>query len=268
LYFAIVPRLPVLIADIALSARGLAMKISDIMTRSVVSVREEATIFEAIRLMLQYKISGLVVVDEKDRLTGIVTEGDFLRRREFGTQKQRSRWIQFFVGSGTLAEEYVQSSGRRISEVMTRSVYSVTEDASLSEAVQMMEHHRVKRLPVVRDDKVIGIVSRANFLRIIGSVARENTTVPANDASIREKLIAELNAHKWSLPGLVNFTVQDGVVDYSGAIFDERTRAALIVAAENIPGVKAVSDHLAWVEPVSGIVISQDEGQGQLPKTS
>ena len=243
------------------------MNVSDIMTRSVISVREDATIFEAIRLMLQHKISGLVVLDEKDQLTGIVTEGDFLRRKEAGTQKRRSRWIQFLVGPGTLADEYVQSTGRKVSEVMTRSVYSVTEDAPLSEAVQLMEHYRVKRLPVVHDGKVIGIVSRANFLRAFGRAAREIATRPADDASIRENLIAELNAQKWSLPGLVNFTVQDGVVDYSGTIFDERTRVALIVAAENIPGVKAVSDHLAWIEPVSGIVITPNDEQGQQSKT-
>ena len=235
------------------------MKVSDIMTRGVVSVRKDATIMEAIRLMLQHKISGLVVLDDKDRLAGVVTEGDFLRRREVGTQKQRSRWIQFLMGPGKLADEYVHNSGRKVAEVMTTTVQSVTEETSLAEAVELMERHRIKRLPVVRGDLVVGIVSRANFLHALAGVAHEIAAPAADDAGIREKILAEIDVQKWALPGMANVSVRNGVVEFWGVITDERMRGALIVAAENVSGVKAVKDHLAWIEPMSGVVISPDE---------
>lgn len=231
------------------------MKIADIMTRSVVSVEPSATILQAIRLMLQNRISGLAVVDKKGDLVGIVTEGDFLRRSETETQKSRPRWLQFLVGSGKLANEYVQANGRKVDEIMTRSLHTVTEETSLADAVELMERFRVKRLPVLQGRKLVGIVSRANFLRALASVAREVNAPTPSDADIQKKLIAELTAQKWALPSMLNIVVRNGVVDLWGTITDERVRPALIVAAENIPGVKSVRDHLAWVEPVSGIVI-------------
>jgi CBS domain-containing protein len=235
------------------------MKVSDIMTPSVVSVQPDTTVVQAVRLMLQHEISGLAVVDKNGDLVGIVTEGDFLRRSETGTQKRRSRWLQFLIGPGKLADEYVHAKGRKVEEVMTRTPHTVRGDTPLADAVEMMEKYRVKRLPVVDGRKVIGIVSRANFLHALVSVALDVKAPALDDAGIREKLMAELATQKWVAPGMLNVMVRDGVVDLWGTILDERTRSALIVAAENVPGVKRVVDHLVWVEPMSGMAIVQDD---------
>jgi CBS domain-containing protein len=234
------------------------MIVKDIMTQNVISVQPDENITHAIRLMLQRGISGLVVVDKTGDLVGLVTEGDFLRRVETGTQKQRSRFLQFLVGPGRLADEYVRLSGRKVADVMSSPVHTLTELSSLSEAVELMERHHIKRLPVVRGHKVVGIVSRANMLHALASVVHEVKAPLTDDVEIRRQILAELANQKWSLPSLINVVVRSGKVDLWGTITDERMRKALIVAAENVPGVKIVRDHTAWVEPVSGLIIGPD----------
>ena len=234
------------------------MIVKDIMTQNVISVQPDENITHAIRLMLQRGISGLVVVDKTGDLVGLVTEGDFLRRVETGTQKQRSRFLQFLVGPGRLADEYVRLSGRKVADVMSSPVHTLTELSSLSEAVELMERHHIKRLPVVRGRKVVGIVSRANMLHALASVVHEVKAPLNDDVEIRRQILAELANQKWSLPSLINVVVRSGKVDLWGTITDERMRKALIVAAENVPGVKIVRDHTAWVEPVSGLIIGPD----------
>jgi CBS-domain-containing membrane protein len=198
--------------------------------------------------MLQHRISGLPVVDSDGYVVGIVTEGDFLRRADTGTQRKRTRWVEFLVGPGRLAEEYVRSSSRRIEDVMTRSVHTISEDTPLSDAVDLMERHRIKRLPVLRDDKLVGIVSRANLLHALASLAQEVKSTPGDDEAIRECLLAELDQQSWAPLGQINVIVRNGIVELWGTLLDERKRRALIVAAENVRGVKSVRDHLVYVE--------------------
>jgi CBS domain-containing protein len=230
------------------------MKAGDIMTRDVFTVARDASIQAAIGLMLQNRISGLPVVDTAGKLIGVVTEGDFLRRAETGTQKRRARWLEFLVGPGKLAGEYAQSHGRKVEEVMTADPYTVTEDVSLEEVVATMESKRVKRLPVVKDGKVVGIISRANLLRALATVASEVPAGTADDAAIRDRLLADMKAQAWAPAASVNPVVRNGVVELWGNIFDDREREGLKVMAENIPGVTAVRDHLVWVDPTSGYI--------------
>src|SRR5688572_2697502 len=137
---------------------GRVMKVRDVMTTPVVSIDSEAPISRAIRLMLQKKISGLPVVDAAGNLTGVVTEGDFLRRAEAGTLHSQPRWLEFLMGPGLLAEDYAKTHGRKVSEVMTRSVKTVDEDTQLNDVVALMERNGIKRIPVLRGKKLIGIV--------------------------------------------------------------------------------------------------------------
>ena len=230
------------------------MKTKDVMTAGVVTVAEDASINEAIRLMLQRKISGLPVVDAAGTLVGMVTEGDFLRRSELGTERHTPRGIEFLSGSGKLAENYVHAAGRKVRDVMTDKVYSVDEETPLIEVVEIMERRRVKRLPVLRGAKLVGIVTRANLLHALAGLQQVN--VPASsDITIRTRLMAELEKQPWAPLVAIDIVVTDGVVKLTGAIFDERQRHALRVAAENIPGVKQVEDRLVWIEPMSGLVI-------------
>jgi CBS domain-containing protein len=237
------------------------MKAHDVMTRGAITVEPEASVTRAVRLMLQNKISGLPVVDDKGQLVGMVTEGDFLRRGELGTQRQRPRWLEFLLGPGRLAAEYVQSSGRKVGEIMTPEPKTITPETPLDEAVSLMERHPVKRLPVVVDGKLVGIVSRANLLHALATVAREVKAPAGDDATIRERILAECAKQRWAPH--VNVIVRDGVVGLWGVITDERERQAFIVAAENVPGVKAVHDHLTWVEPTSGMVFLSDEDEAK-----
>jgi len=197
-----------------------------------------------------------------------VTEGDFLHRAETGTRRRRLRWLELLTGPGSMAAEYVHSHGRKISEVMTTDPVTVTEETSLENTVSLMEKHRVKRLPVVRGDRVVGIVSRANLLHALVSVAGEMKPASTDDQSIRERILAELNKERWAPTGLINIVVRDGAVDIWGTITDERERQALIVAAENVPGVKRVNDHVAWIEPMSGMILEPPGETTELPKAS
>src|SRR5262245_49556148 len=149
------------------------MNAGDVMTQSTVTVDPDASITHAIQLMLKRRISGLPVVDDTGALVGILTEGDLLRRAELGTQKRRPRWIEFLIGPGRLASEYVSACGRKVREVMTTPVHIVSEDTPLTDVVNIMESKQVKRLPVLRDGRLVGILSRANLLRALVSVARD-----------------------------------------------------------------------------------------------
>ena len=231
------------------------MNVKHIMTWPVFSVGPDATVLQAVQLMLRHKISGLPVVDADGKLLGIVTEGDFLRRAELATERRRPNWLNFLLGPGRLADEYVHTHTRKVADVMTSEPYTITEDTSLEEVVKLMEKHRIKRLPVVRDKQLVGIVSRANLLHALASLAPAVPATAASDETIRTDLLAELERQKWAPVGFLNVIVRNGVVDLWGTITDERQRQAVIVAAQNTPGVKDVQDHLVWVEPTSGVVI-------------
>ncbi|MGZ3415245.1 MAG: CBS domain-containing protein [Isosphaeraceae bacterium] len=236
------------------------MKAADVMTRRVVSTRPDASIAEMAKLMLDNGISGLPVLDEHGDLVGIVTESDCLRRAETGTERKRPRWLEFLIGPGRLAKEYIHTHGRRVAEVMTQSPITITEETPLEEAVHLMESRRIKRLPVVRGAKVVGIVSRANLLHALASVASNIQSSSPTDTAIRDQLMTELAKQPWAPP--LNATVRDGVVDLWGVVLAPHQYEATIVAAENIPGVKSVRSHVAWVDPVSGMIIYDASGNG------
>jgi CBS domain-containing protein len=237
------------------------MRTSDVMTRQVITVGPDTSIVEAAGLMLENRISGLPVVEGRGRLIGIVTEGDFLRRAETGTARRRSRWLEFFIGPGRLADEFVRTHGRKVEDVMTPDPRTIAEDTLLEDAVQLMERNNIKRLPVVRDEQLVGILSRANLLSALASLARGAPPVANDDAATRDRILAELERQPWKALGL-NVVVRNGNVELSGVIIDERERQALKVAAENVPGVKAVHDHLTWVEPMSGMAFASPEDEG------
>jgi CBS domain-containing protein len=236
------------------------MRAHQIMTRSVVTVTPETTIIDAANHMLQRHVSGLPVVDATGKLVGIVSEGDFIRRAEIGTGRKRGRWLKFILGPGKSASDFVHEHGRKVSEVMTKSPITITEDTALAEIVELMEKNHVKRLPVLRGDKVVGIVSRANLLQAVASLAREVPDPTADDDHIRTRVIDALEKNDWCPFGL-NVVVRDGVVHLSGVITEEHARQAAIVAAETIEGVKKVHDHLCWVDTMSGIYLNSPEDE-------
>jgi len=230
-----------------------SMNAADVMTTKVITVTPESSIEDAAKLMLQYRISGLPVLDQKGGLVGIVTEGDFLRRGETGTERRRPRWLEFILGPGRLSSEYVQAHGRKIADVMTSDPISITEDVSLEDVVDALERHRVKRLPVMRDGKLVGIVSRANLVQALATVLPRAEGPRPEDSEIRRQILEEIGRHPWG-GNLVNVTVRDGVAELWGTVLDNRERQALRVAVENVPGVAGIKDHIAFVDPYMRIV--------------
>ena len=231
------------------------MKAADLMTSFVVTVRPDATIEHAAQLMLQYRISGLPVTDSDGAVLGIVTESDLLRRAETGTEKRRARWVSLLIGPGRLAQEYVRTHGRMVAEVMTERVFTVTPETPLADLVALMETKRVKRVPVVDQRRLVGIVSRADVMAALVGLLAEKPAGAVTDAEIRNQILAEIDWQPWGPRDGIDVIVTNGVVILKGVIPDERERAALRVAAENVPGVKAVHDGLAWIDSVSGIVL-------------
>ncbi|AYG63553.1 CBS domain-containing protein [Rhizobium jaguaris] len=230
------------------------MLIQAIMTAPAITVGPKTPVAEAAKIMLDHRISGLPVVDAKGKLVGIVSEGDFLRRGELRTERKRSWLLEFFASPGKIADEYVRSHGRSVDQVMTPDVRTISADSSVNEAVDMMEEYGIKRLPVVSEGKVTGIVCRSDLLRALTRFLPTQATL-AKDEEIQDAIVAELARQSWSRNGFIKVKVINGVAELSGTIFDERERLAAKVAAENVPGVKYVSDQIAWIDPYLGVAM-------------
>jgi CBS domain-containing protein len=236
------------------------MRAHQIMTRPVITVTPETTIVEAANIMLQKHVSGLPVTDAAGKLVGIISEGDFIRRGEIGTQRKRGRFLKFILGPGKAATDFVHEHGRKVAEIMTPQLLTITitEDTALEEIVELMERNNVKRLPVMRGDGIVGIVSRANLLQAVASLAREIPDPTADDDHIRNRVIDTIEKNDWCPFGL-SVIVRGGIVHLSGVITEERSRKAAIVAAENVTGVVKVHDHLCWVDTMSGMYLNSPE---------
>jgi CBS domain-containing protein len=234
------------------------MKVRDVMTYGVIGVPEGADITEAIETMLRSRVSALVVFDKDHTLSGILSEGDLLRRSELGSERKRPRWLDFLLGNGRVAESYAHEHGRKIGEVMTRDVETIGEDAELSDAVDRMIRRHIKRLPVLRGETIVGVIARSDLLKGL-LAATPPTTGPHPDAEIKAAIQAQLDKLDWAPRASVRVEVQAGVVTFDGAITDERLRGALKVIAENTPGCVGVHDHMAWIEPNSGFFMAAPE---------
>src|SRR6185312_8966939 len=222
----------------------IVMKVANAMSHGAITIALDRSLTEAASMMLKFEISGLPVVDARGKLVGIVTEGDFLRRTEFGNEN-RERRIEYVSEIGPLAEEYTRSHGRNVSEVMTRNVVTVTEETSIQEVARLMECHHINRVPVLRNEELIGIVSRSNLLHAFIVLSKPAHSALVNDAEIREQIRAELAKHDWTASSTVKVLVTNGIVDLEGTVSDPRQRMAVRVVAGNVPGAKEVRDRLA-----------------------
>jgi CBS domain-containing protein len=228
------------------------MNVADVMTRHVISVPPDATVEAAARLMLERGISGLMVVDAKGELAGVVTEGDLLRRDELGTVRHRPWWLRMLLSPGRQAADFTRAHGRRVRDVMTQDVVTVSADAPLEDVVESMERHRIKRVPVTEGNRIIGVVSRSDLMRALVVAERHDRPVATDDRSIRLAILDALDKQSWTPLTTLNVTVADRVVDLWGTITNDEERRAICVLAENTPGVQQVNDHMVFVEPYSG----------------
>jgi CBS domain-containing protein len=221
------------------------MKAKDIMTTPVVTITPDTTVGEIAALLLARRISAVPVV-EGGQLVGLVSEGDLLHRHEIGTDRDRPgrSWWLALIGSPTAPAEYVKSHAARARDIMTRDVISVAEDTPIAEIATVLETRRIKRVPVLRGERVVGIVSRANLVQALAA-RRPSSKAPRakGDDAIRRQLLAELERQPWWQPGASNVIVTDSIVHYWGILGSDEEKAAARVAAENVPGVRKVEDH-------------------------
>lgn len=234
------------------------MRAHQIMTKDVITVSPHTSILDAANIMLRCQLSGLPVLDDDGSLKGIVSESDFLRRGEIGTGRKRSALLRFFAGAGESAADFVHERGRKVEDVMTEDVVTVTEQTPLDELVQLMERNGIKRLPVVSGKALVGIVTRSNLLQAVASMAREIPDPTADDDHIRDRIMRAVYATDWRPAGF-QVTVRNGIAHLHGVTFDDSVRKAAIIAAENTAGVKEVHDHLCFVDNYSGFYVEPPE---------
>lgn len=221
------------------------MKAADVMVSNVITVRPDNTVQDVAKILLARRISAVPVVDEGGRLVGIISEADLIRRVETGTNRRRSSWLELLTGNAKLAEEYIKANARKVVDVMTQDVVTAAPDAPLKEIARLLEKHQIKRVPIVEDGKVVGIVSRANLLQ--GLASQQKETAPAgkgDDSALREKVIRKLNKEPWAPLNQINVTVHQGVVNLWGIVESPQQKEAIRVAAEITPGVRSVNDNL------------------------
>jgi CBS domain-containing protein len=225
------------------------MKAQDVMVSPVITVSENSTVRDLAKLLLTNRISAVPVVDSDGKMVGIVSDADLMHRSESGTERPSSWWLSLISGERALAAEYVQSHALKVEDVMATNVETARPDTPLVEIADIFEEKHIKRVPIVSDaGELVGIVSRANIVQAVAS-ARPTLEISLPDTMIREKLITELKKQSWSHVHKLNATVTNGVVDLWGFTESEKARQAIRVAAESIPGVVAVNDHLMR-EPV------------------
>ncbi len=220
------------------------MNATDVMVRNVVTIGPDATVAAAAELMAKYDVSALPVVDTQNEIVGIISEADLIRREEIGTQADHPWWIEAMIPATTLAAEFAKSHGRRVNEVMSREVITATEDTPLARIASILEYHRIKRVPIVRDNKLIGIVSRANLIQALASATLAPVVTPDSDRKIRQELLSRLEEQSWTDFGSRNVVVAGGEVHLWGLVGSPAERKALIAIAEGVPGVTDVVDEM------------------------
>lgn len=229
------------------------MRAKDIMTESIVSVNFKETVFDAAELLLGAGVSAAPVVNDQGNVLGIVSEADLIHRAEIETAPRKSWLLRLLESEATVAREYVTSHARNVSDVMTRDVVTASNEATLGELVELIEKHRVKRIPIVRDNKLVGIVSRANILGALLSREPEGAVDLPDDKKLRQAVVAAFDKQAWKSRWPVNVVVSDGVVHLWGFVGGEDVRKAYRVAAENVPGVKKVRSHLRSMPATVGM---------------
>ena len=224
------------------------MQAKDVMTTNVVTVETGTEVREIAGLLLKHRISAVPVIDAEQRVLGIVSEGDLMRRAENDTERRHSWWLEEFFSTRDNADEYIKTHGRKAGDIMTRKVVAVTEETPLYEIARLLEKHHVKRVPVTKDGRLVGIVSRANLLHGLAAKGAEITgPSSSDDQTIRQKLLDTMLNEAALDTSLINVIVNDGVVQLWGVVRNATEKQAAQVAAENVPGVKTIDNYLGRV---------------------
>lgn len=237
------------------------MKAKDVMTHCLVSITPDAPIRDAIARMISHQVSGMPVIEQDGTLVGMITESDFLRRAEMHTEAPQRRWLELLLGPASVADEYSRSHGGTVKDVMSSHVVTAGKETPLSEIVSRMEEHGIKRVPIVEDRRVVGIVSRADLMTALGELLlKPRSSAVHSDEAIRRTVVAEMRKQPWCPVHALTVKVRDGVVELDGTLFDERQRHALSVLVQNVDGVKRIRD-LVSVQDAPGGSVAEAGGR-------
>lgn len=220
------------------------MKAMDVMVRDVVTVKADDEVGHAVKLLAEHDVSALPVVDETGAVVGVLSEVDLMRREEIGTEKHRPWWLEAVMPSSVLAHDFAKEHGRKVAEVMTDDVISAGEETPVGEIANLLEKHRIKRVPILRDGKLVGIVSRSNLIQALATASVGESADSRSDRSIRLELLGRLGEQRWTDFGSRNVTVRDGVVHLWGLVGSPDEQKALVALAEQVPGVRSVADEM------------------------
>jgi CBS domain-containing protein len=220
------------------------MKAADVMATNVITVRLDTPVATIAEVLLANRISAVPVVNDKDVLVGIVSEGDLIHRVEAGTERHRSWWLELLTGKETLAHEFVMSHARKAADVMTRPVISVQPDTPLGDIASLLEKHRIKRVPVASNGKIVGIVSRANLIQALVNLNRAKTEASVDDLTLHSNILEQLRSKPWVDPSTISILVNNGSVELWGIVDSETEKNAIRVAVEVTPGVRQVANKL------------------------
>jgi CBS domain-containing protein len=233
------------------------MKAADVMVSTVITVGPECSVQDLADILLDNHISAVPVVSNDGGLVGIVSEGDLIRRTETDTERRRSRWLALLIGTQPLAAEFLKSHARRVADVMTREVIVAAPDTPLRHIAALFEKNGIKRVPIMSNGKLVGIVSRANLIQALASARKEIKAAAAtSDRMIREELLSRLRTEPWARPSRLNVIVHDGTVEMWGVVRSRAEKQAIRLTAELTPGVRAVNDNLIVESSASTLYVA------------
>ena len=230
------------------------MKAHEIMTKAVVSVGPQTPVYEIAALMTEKRISGVPVLGPQEQLLGIISQSDLLHRKEIGTELKRKWWLKVFSDPNHSAREFTKAHGLRAQDVMTRHVISIQADADLSEVAAILDRSRIKRVPVLRAGKLVGLIARSDLVKALSRTAGSAATGNIRDGDLQRTLNDKMKSQPWLDASFLNVIVENGTVQLWGLVSSEDQRQALRILVEETAGVKNIDDRMSVGRPAMGTI--------------
>ena len=228
------------------------MKAHEIMTRDVMTVRSDTSVRDIAALMVEKHISGVPVLTDDGKLIGMVSQSDLLHRAEVGTDRKHKWWFRILANSSALAREYSKAHGLRARDIMSRYVVSVRDDAELRDVADILDKRRIKRVPVVRGDRLVGLITRGDLVRALSQVQVSTAVKAISNADLHKMLYDRIRSQSWINDNYISLTVNDGIVELAGFVERDDQRNALRVLVEETDGVNRVDDKISVGFPFRG----------------
>jgi CBS domain-containing protein len=212
------------------------MQVKDIMTRDVITVTGQTPVEEVAKLLLARHVSAVPVVDDSGAVVGLVSEGDLMRRVADPEKQRRSWWLELFADPHSDVSDYIKTHGRTAADVMTQDVLTVSEGTPVSDVARILETNHIKRVPVLTDGKLVGIVSRSNLLQALALAPPTKPAAGDEDRVLRERILQKLAEVPGIQVSLVNVIVSDGKASVWGTVDSKFKQEAVRLAVESVVG--------------------------------